>query len=56
MLEDDQATFIGFIGVALLLAAFLLNLFRLLRSDGHVTITHLAQTILREWLRVKLGR
>ena len=36
MLEDDQATFIGFIGVALLLAAFLLNLFRLLRSDGHL--------------------
>jgi hypothetical protein len=36
MLEDDQATLIGFVGVALLLAAFLLNLFRLLRSDGHL--------------------
>jgi len=29
-----QATLIGFIGVALLLVAFLLNLFRLMRSDG----------------------
>jgi hypothetical protein len=35
MLEVDQATLIGFVGVALLLAAFLLNSFRLLRSDGH---------------------
>lgn len=33
---DDQATLIGFVGVALLLAAFLLNLLRLLRSDGHL--------------------
>ena len=35
MLEVDQATLIGFVGVALLLAAFLLNSFRLLRSDGN---------------------
>ena len=31
---NDQATPIGFVGVTLLLVAFLLNLFKLLRSDG----------------------
>ena len=36
MANDYQATLIGFIGVALLLVAFLLNVIRLLRSDGHV--------------------
>ena len=36
MAHDDQATLIGFVGVALLLIAFLLNLFKLLRSDGHL--------------------
>ena len=36
MTHDDQATLIGFVGVALLLIAFLLNLFKLLRSDGHL--------------------
>lgn len=36
MANDYQATLIGFIGVALLLAAFLLNVIRLLRSDGHL--------------------
>jgi hypothetical protein len=36
MTRDDQATLIGFVGVALLLIAFLLNLFKLLRSDGHL--------------------
>ena len=36
MTHDDPATLIGFVGVALLLIAFLLNLFKLLRSDGHV--------------------
>ena len=35
MTHDDQATLIGFVGVALLLIAFLLNLLKLLRSDGH---------------------
>ena len=30
----DQATLIGFVGVTLLLVAFLLNLLRLLRPDG----------------------
>ncbi len=33
---DDQATLIGFVGVALLLSAFLLNLFKMMRSDGHL--------------------
>jgi len=36
MAHDDQATLAGFVGVAFLLAAFLLNLFKLLRSDGHL--------------------
>lgn len=36
MASDNQATLIGFIGVALLLAAFLLNVIRFLRSDGHL--------------------
>jgi len=31
---NDQATVIGFIGVGLLLVAFLLNLFRVVRADG----------------------
>jgi len=35
MSHDNQATVIGFIGVAFLLLAFLLNLFKLMRSDGH---------------------
>jgi hypothetical protein len=35
MAHDDQATAIGFAGVALLLVAFLLNLFKLQRSDSH---------------------
>ena len=35
MSHDDPATLIGFAGVALLLIAFLLNLFKLLPSDGH---------------------
>jgi hypothetical protein len=30
----NQATIIGFIGVALLLIAFLLNLFRIVRAEG----------------------
>ena len=32
---SGQATVIGSVGVALLLTAFLLNLFGLLRADGH---------------------
>jgi hypothetical protein len=36
MAHDYQATLIGFVGVALLLIAFLLNMFRLLRSDGYL--------------------
>jgi hypothetical protein len=36
MTHDNQATLIGFVGVALLLVAFLFNMFRLLRSDGHL--------------------
>ena len=39
MTHDDQATLIGFVGVALLLIAFLLNLFKLLRSDGRVYLS-----------------
>ena len=35
MTDDTPATLIGSVGVALLLAAFLLNLFKLLRSDGY---------------------
>jgi hypothetical protein len=35
MAHDALATAIGFVGVALLLIAFLLNLLGLLRSDGH---------------------
>ena len=34
-LHDTVATVIGFVGVALLLLAFLLSLFRLLRLDGY---------------------
>jgi hypothetical protein len=36
MAHADQATLIGFVGVALLLIAFLLNLLKLMRSDGHL--------------------
>jgi putative oxidoreductase len=36
MAHADQATLIGFAGVALLLIAFLLNLLKLMRSDGHL--------------------
>jgi len=36
MTGDTYATLIGSVGVALLLAAFLLNLFKLMRSDGHL--------------------
>ena len=35
MAHGDEATLIGFAGVALLLVAFLLNLFKLMRSDGY---------------------
>ena len=35
MAHDTQATLIGFAGVALLLVAFLLNLLKLMRSDGY---------------------
>lgn len=35
MTHGGEATLIGFAGVALLLAAFLLNLFKLMRSDGY---------------------
>jgi len=35
MTHDTEATLIGFAGVALLLIAFLLNLFKLMRSDGY---------------------
>jgi hypothetical protein len=31
----EHATLIGFVGVALLLAAFLLNLVKVMRSDGY---------------------
>lgn len=34
-MHDSEATVIGFVGVALLLLAFLLSLFRLLRLDGY---------------------
>jgi hypothetical protein len=33
-MHSSQATIIGFVGVALLLVAFLLNLFRLVRAEG----------------------
>jgi hypothetical protein len=36
MAHDDAATAIGFFGVALLLLAFLLNLLKVLRSDGSI--------------------
>ncbi len=36
MAHDDAATTIGFFGVALLLLAFLLNLLKVLRSDGSI--------------------
>ena len=36
MAHADQATLIGFAGVALLLIAFLLNLLKLMRSDGYL--------------------
>jgi len=35
MPNDSPAALIGFVGVALLLAAFLANLFRLLRAESH---------------------
>ena len=35
MTHETEATFIGFAGVALLLLAFLLNLFKRMRSDGY---------------------
>lgn len=35
MTHDTEATLIGFAGVALLLLAFLLNLFKRMRSDGY---------------------
>jgi len=34
-MHDSTATVIGFAGVALLLLAFLLNLLKLMRSDGY---------------------
>ena len=34
-MHESQATLIGFVGVALLLAAFLLNLVKVMRSDGY---------------------
>jgi hypothetical protein len=36
MAHDKLATLIGFVGVALLLLAFLLNVVKLARSDGHL--------------------
>jgi len=36
MAHDNPATLIGSIGVALLLLAFALNIFKLLRSDGQI--------------------
>ena len=35
MAHDSQATLIGSVGVALLLVAFLLNVLKLMRSDGY---------------------
>jgi hypothetical protein len=37
--QNTEATVIGFVGVALLLLAFLLNLFKLLRLDGYAYST-----------------
>ncbi|HEV8502830.1 MAG TPA: hypothetical protein VGR63_14735 [Casimicrobiaceae bacterium] len=34
--HDNLATVIGFVGVALLLLAFLLNLLKILRADGSI--------------------
>ena len=34
-MHDSMATVIGFVGVALLLLAFLLNLLKLMRADGY---------------------
>ena len=34
-MHDSAATLIGFVGVALLLLAFLLNLLNLMRADGY---------------------
>ena len=39
MAHDTEATLIGFAGVALLLLAFLLNLLKLMRSDGYAYTT-----------------
>lgn len=39
MAHDTLATAIGFVGVALLLIAFLLNLLGLMRSDGRLYMT-----------------
>ena len=39
MSHDTEATLIGFAGVALLLLAFLLNLLKLMRSDGYAYTT-----------------
>lgn len=39
MAHEVQATWLGFAGVALLLVAFLLNLARVLRSDGYLYMT-----------------
>lgn len=36
MAYDNEATLVGFVGVALLLLAFLLNLLKLMRADGHL--------------------
>ncbi len=36
MAHDYQATLIGSVGVAVLLVAFLLNLFKVLRADGYL--------------------
>jgi hypothetical protein len=36
MPNDNHSTLIGSVGVTLLLVAFLLNLFKLLRSDGYI--------------------
>jgi hypothetical protein len=34
----NEATLVGFVGVALLLLAFLLNLFKLMRADGYLYV------------------
>ena len=39
MVHETAATVIGFAGVALLLLAFLLNLFKRMRSDGYAYAT-----------------